>query len=745
MIQIENLSDNLKMYLVCMYFAKMRKDDARYKLRNDMFKVLAARLDKKVPTLKNIKDGYDSCFPDNGREGGKDNRIENNPKTKKILDDYGGYSVNELEPYVNNIYKYFLQEKNKMFISMRLAKPSQAHPVIDGIEEFEMDGINVLKDDLAVGTKVFIVLGGDKGKSEVDWELGLYAIGHVSKEPYDIGYEQGKKSDYFKIMVTVDYKFIRPLSKQELMYYEDSYNATFIGIEIKRSQTQAIGSLEEEKAIAVLRASLDYNLITKEKLEELFSSDIVDAVLGYIKKFIPVNVLYGQDDYSAFLSQYNNKNVDRLTYLKSLSLDELKKEYNVYKEKKGILYPESYNWWTNIWKYADSENQKEYFWNVIEHKSKEEIYQITKSILIKKNVKTGDINDLSNRKSGEVNRFIKFVNNEDVDDNYIDDIDDIDIDFDIDDIDDDLLPDIAEHLNYSYNRIIYGAPGTGKSYQIMQELGEDFAKSGYCRRVTFHPAYTYAQFFGSYKPVSNDGYIAYKYVAGPFLQTMLDAIKQPSRNYVLIIEEINRANVASVFGDAFQLLDRDKEGNSEYDITISSELSSYAKSIGVKLENNKLYIPSNMYIWATMNSADQGVMPLDTAFKRRWEFEYIDINSGEEIIKDYTYANEENQINWNDIRKHINGRMIMAGINEDKCLGPFFISKNVLESCDYSKFISVLKNKVLMYLFEDAAKYEMDYIIDNKYKNDCKTLSGLFSAFDKYGISIFEGYNGDQQ
>lgn len=319
-------------------------------------------------------------------------------------------------------------------------------------------------------------------------------------------------------------------------------------------------------------------------------------------------------------------------------------------------------------------------------------------------------------------------------------------------------------LPYPHNRILYGAPGTGKSYQLtneLEELSKGFSKSEYVRRVTFHPAYTYSQFFGSYKPVSEPkadekaqsaSEIEYRYVPGPLLQTIMDAKINHTKSYVLIIEEINRANVAAVFGDAFQLLDRDDDGNSEYEITASKELASfYFRHTGKKLENNKLGIPANMYIWATMNSADQGVMPLDTAFKRRWDLEYIGVNGKneketDELLKDYVYdisvGDMVQRVSWNGIRKNINDKMERAGINEDKWLGPFFISKSTLNKAkeDSELFVKVFKNKVLMYLYEDAARYNTNEVLGGEYTS----LSKLFDKFDKKGMEMF-GYSEENE
>lgn len=176
------------------------------------------------------------------------------------------------------------------------------------------------------------------------------------------------------------------------------------------------------------------------------------------------------------------------------------------------------------------------------------------------------------------------------------------------------------------NRIVFGAPGTGKSFRLKSDCEDLMEKtSGTYERVTFHPDYSYSQFVGTYKPVmGEDGNsIRYDFVPGPFMRVYVDAIKSgrtgSPKAHLLLIEEINRAKVAAVFGDVFQLLDRDGDGVSEYEIQASEDIRRYlAKELGGLPDNyNKIKLPNNMFIWATMNSADQGVFPMDTAFKRR--------------------------------------------------------------------------------------------------------------------------------
>jgi hypothetical protein len=311
--------------------------------------------------------------------------------------------------------------------------------------------------------------------------------------------------------------------------------------------------------------------------------------------------------------------------------------------------------------------------------------------------------------------------------------------------------------DFKCNRIIFGAPGTGKSYSLNKEreklLGNN--KELDYERVTFHPDYSYANFVGTYKPVMVDcptdsnsaktSDIAYKYVPGPFMRTYVKALKNAQtgnhRPFLLIIEEINRANVAAVFGDIFQLLDRNDDNISEYPIQASEDINKYlAKEFNRNPEDfAQIIIPNNFFIWATMNSADQGVFPMDTAFKRRWDFTYLGIDEkADEIAQQYVYLNLKNGTNtkvyWNGLRMAINDYLAKIGINEDKQLGPYFLKKDVLN--DSTKFCEVFKHKIIMYLFEDAAKQKRASLFSGFEKENLR-YSKICEAFDERGIEIF--------
>ena len=217
--------------------------------------------------------------------------------------------------------------------------------------------------------------------------------------------------------------------------------------------------------------------------------------------------------------------------------------------------------------------------------------------------------------------------------------------------------------------------------------------------------------------------------------------------HLLLIEEINRSKPSAVFGDVFQLLDRDDDGVSEYEIQTSEDIRRYlASALDVPIDScKKIRIPNNMFIWATMNSADQGVFPMDTAFKRRWSFEYIGINENEDKIAGtgkIALAGSDDLISWNVLRRAVNAKMSSGDfkINEDKLMGPFFLPKHVTASdengmiIDKNKFIKVFKNKVIMYLYEDAVRQGKHRFFDGC---DSSKYSSVCEAFDKIGIGIF--------
>lgn len=268
-------------------------------------------------------------------------------------------------------------------------------------------------------------------------------------------------------------------------------------------------------------------------------------------------------------------------------------------------------------------------------------------------------------------------------------------------------------------QIFYGAPGTGKSHRIKDnERVMRADEKNLLFRTTFHPDSDYSTFVGAYKPTmktvadkykavaGKDEEIAYEFVPQAFLQAYIAAWNNQEEDVFLIIEEINRGNCSQIFGDLFQLLDRDNEGFSEYPIKADRDLVKYLIGkddkgndvLGNKdgIKDGKLKLPKNLYIWATMNTSDQSLFPIDSAFKRRWDWKYIPIDTKKEVW----YINVDGALySWTDFLEKINNDILTEETAEDKHLG-FYFCKAVNNVIDVDTFVG----KVLFYLWNDVFK-----------------------------------------
>ena len=219
------------------------------------------------------------------------------------------------------------------------------------------------------------------------------------------------------------------------------------------------------------------------------------------------------------------------------------------------------------------------------------------------------------------------------------------------------------------NLLIYGAPGTGKSHMVDILVGKINLE-----RTVFHPDMQNSDFFGSLKPRSVGDEVRYEFAPGPFAKILKMAIENPDDHYHLVIEELNRAPAAAVFGELFQLLDRNDDGSSTYQISFPNPESSKWMLSDDGPEIEKLYIPSNLSLVATMNSADQGVYPLDTAFRRRWEQEYLPLyGDNKRPVGTLDFVNGSGvlrTVEWRIFVKAINDWLIeKVDVAEDRLLG----------------------------------------------------------------------------
>lgn len=332
------------------------------------------------------------------------------------------------------------------------------------------------------------------------------------------------------------------------------------------------------------------------------------------------------------------------------------------------------------------------------------------------------------------------------------------------------------------NLLVYGVPGSGKSWTVKNKLCPPNAE---VRRVVFHPEYTYGDFVGKILPTSSEtGEISYQFIPGPFTSILKEAYNHSDKEYVLIIEEINRGNAPAIFGDSFQLLDRIRDqseaqssklpiGCSQYGIfnenmakvifepnSEDGENSDSSKAI----KNREIRIPANLSIIATMNTSDQNVFTLDTAFQRRWNMMQVK-NSFED--KDPNFINHkilDTDVTWMVFCTFINNLILESNSRlssmEDKRLGVYFIGiddldfysdapnlnmvsvpnldeivsesnekkEGVLDTVKDKRLKESFSQKVLKYLWDDAFKFNREKLFNVE---QCKSLEAVFDLFRK--------------
>ena len=339
---------------------------------------------------------------------------------------------------------------------------------------------------------------------------------------------------------------------------------------------------------------------------------------------------------------------------------------------------------------------------------------------------------------------------------------------------------IIESENLSLQQIFYGAPGTGKSYTINKDTeGEDVI------RTTFHPDTDYSTFVGAYKPTTieeevmtvigtkavpvenadgshrKESKIVYEFVQQAFLQAYVAAWKkyaeangEDPRKQFLVIEEINRGNCAQIFGDLFQLLDRNAQGFSDYPITADADMKRQLKKVfaGLSLaeadsinamykgrdvcrevlEGDILLLPGNLYIWATMNTSDQSLFPIDSAFKRRWDWTYRPISDAKE---EWKIKANGNLYDWWTFLEKINDKVGSLTNSEDKKLGYFFCKADSENIISADTFVG----KVIFYLWNDVFKdYEFGDTIFDDGKGGKLTFDRFYVADTAHETKVVE-------
>lgn len=308
------------------------------------------------------------------------------------------------------------------------------------------------------------------------------------------------------------------------------------------------------------------------------------------------------------------------------------------------------------------------------------------------------------------------------------------------------------------NLIYFGPPGTGKSHRANQEISKAGAES---TKTLFHPDYTYGDFFGTYRPVVGSDPSStnfknlegqeglpmpvnyFEFVPGPFMKAITNSLQDQTKPHYLLIDEINRGDCSAIFGDVFQLLDRKEDGSSEYGVELRPEAAEW---LGEKVANwdeaekGKLRIPGNLSILGTMNTSDQNLYPMDTAFKRRWEWESCSVEAEyEEFKKKFSNAllnDGKKKWDWLALIEKLNSLITNESNMEDKQIGPWFLKPNGAGAVCRKAF----SNKLLFYLWFDVFKDEQDSPNSPfDLNDDIRTFGQLQEEFDKNGLEgIFE-------
>lgn len=305
---------------------------------------------------------------------------------------------------------------------------------------------------------------------------------------------------------------------------------------------------------------------------------------------------------------------------------------------------------------------------------------------------------------------------------------------------------------YPLQVMYYGAPGTGKSYRIASLIKEsypgytEYDDNPYVFRTTIYRDYSYFDFVGNIMPVTKEGKVSYEFVPGIFTTSLCTALRTQDRNIdvYLILEEMSRGDIASIFGDIFQLLDRDDTGKSMYGINNKS-IYEYLILNGVIKAGHKIIIPSNLHIIGTVNTSDQNVNVIDTAFKRRFDFKYIGVDP---ILvnpipvdgKDDEYVNnfdikftDTETYEWVKLYQAINHIIINdLGLAEDKQLGPFFLKDKGNDDANKDKGNDdanreQVADKLLHYLWQDVER--VSYTGASLFDDSIKSFSQLYSTF----------------
>ena len=550
------------------------------------------------------------------------------------------------------------------FFALKISDPNSkelVERIKNGDSNLEILQLNQLESDLNVGEKVFIQLAGDK----VTWEKGLIGLAEITRSPYDKGYDHRPKKDKnFKLELKMIMTLKEVIKREEFRFYLDTYDAAGIGPNTQGEQNQAIKRVDEEQAYAILRVIAEKDSSLINQINNLFGqySDIPNYIFGKMPRMVENLMTY--EEVLKFVKENEGDDPDSISLIKytSSSLAKRKELFCAWmckdaKKSDGTTFPQE-----TADNYASSLKNDAYKLSEnFQHRNTFFIYtnkyrfdEVRKDAA--KDSKYKDVNSGNhNRFSSAIDAYSRFLN-------AIDSSNDSPqtcFDFK-------LLPrkdkTWLKDKSWPLNIIIYGAPGTGKTYSTaeyavaiiekqidnlpkianslkkgdnerksLMDTYNSYIKQGRIVFATFHQNYSYEDFVQGLRPDTKSETMSFKPVDGVFKVIADEAIKHEDDNYVLIIDEINRANISKVFGELITLIEEDKRWGeiNQLSVTLPS--------------GDPFAVPNNLYIVGTMNSADKSISLIDTALRRR--FSFVEQKPNVSLVEDSTLNKVMTKIN----------------------------------------------------------------------------------------------------
>lgn len=633
------------------------------------------------------------------------------------IEEFEDYKDQQME-FTDQIINTLLKKENRNFHTIS-SKDNFTSLIEDASEEMKYLMYQPLNDHsrghLGVGDILFSYRNGQfNNLDEALRTRGIYGMGIALSNPIKFSEEHSGRDDYKNYLIVVVYPFtlLEHLSVRDIQLNPNTINLT----PYNGNRNDSLQFIPEREHYLSLLGMI------------LTKNPHISEFISFMN--LPVEESIIPDE---LWNSYNNENAEEDENIKEVT-EETDIDYKLEfinwlrKKKKDVVRPKT------VSNYVSALNTLENTWNANNETVKVKVWKDPyhlKNQIGRENIFSETyIRDLNNRQnnsqSAAINYYFNFLNE-------------------------------LEKL-YGINRIYFGAPGTGKSFSIQNFIQKNGLKNYTNKadhpnvfRTTFHPEYSYHDFVGQVMPVvipvaegSSETKIEYKFNPQIFTNALNYAIHNKVEPVFLILEEMSRANVASIFGDIFQLLDRDENGESEYRI----DNPIIAREIWGEHTDKKIYLPKNLYIIGTVNTSDQNVFVMDTAFKRRFEFEYVDAN---EIAKDeqgeilnnftFSFTDDEGQLNglkfeWIDLYITLNQFITNKGehglgLTEDKQIGQFFIKFRANdEGYNYNQFLG----KLLSYLWNDVQP--ISYSNVSIFKDELNNFSSLYKAASN-NINVF--------